>query len=240
MAPAHATQQTWTFKTVAKLLSQRLGWPPEKAAMLIDGVSRIIAKGLADKREVMIEDFAKLKLIGLPQGQEAAKPLVIPSAEVGDSLGQQLGIGQKAVSEAIRTYFNIIKEKLIANDKLKIERFLALKITEEKARIIDDPISGQKLISPAKKVISYMAHPKFKQGIGNREFAFIPALSIKEGVESIKTSTILLAIPEEDFFIGLASSTMIVLPSNSFPLRVSIAFCASSSTQFEHFEPSVQ
>ena len=167
----------------------------------MDSVTKIIAQALADDREVMIEDFAKLKLMDqATEEEDSVNTLVCPSKEISDKLTKPLGIETSAIDEGVKTYFTIIKEKLIANDKLKIERFLALKITEEKAKIIDDSISGQKLISPAKKVISYMAHPKFKQIVGGKDFAFIPALSLKEGVESIKTSAILLAIPEEDFF----------------------------------------
>ncbi|MCD4657880.1 MAG: ATP-binding protein [Planctomycetes bacterium] len=193
------TQQTWTLKSIASLLSQRVGLPEDKSAKLIDTITLFISQAINANREVVIDDFAKLKLNPTSQ-TENIKPLLIPTNEVISPIARALSINVNITKKAITSYFAIVKEKIINNDRLKIDRFLALKITEEKARIIDDPISGQKTISPSKKVISYMSHPKFKQATGGKEFQFIPSVSLKEGVEAIKTSVILLAIPDEDFF----------------------------------------
>ena len=193
------TQQTWTLKSIATLLSQRVGLPEEKSIKIIDTITSFISQAIKANREVVIDDFAKLKLNPSSQS-EHVRPLLIPTNEVVAPIARAMGINVNLAKSAIATYFAIVKEKIINNDRLKIDRFLALKITEEKARIIDDPVSGQKTISPAKKVISYMSHPKFKQATGGREFQFIPSISLKEGVEAIKTSVILLAIPDEDFF----------------------------------------
>lgn len=190
--------QTWSLQGIAQLLGNKLGWPQDTAAALIDGVSQTIATALAEGREVVVEDFAKLRALKAPKSAKSS--YMVPSGECVDPIAGKLGTDTATVEKAIREYFGILRERLTTNDKLKIDRFLALKVTEEKARIVDDPISGQKLISPAKKVISFMAHPKFRSAIGNLDISFIPSVSLKEGVESIKSSRILLAIPERDFF----------------------------------------
>ena len=125
---AVATQQTWSLKLIATLLTQRLSWSEGKAASLIDCVSQSIAKGLADKREVIIQDFAKFKTADNAELPE----LTVPSEEINAPISEFIGIDKNDVELGIKTYFNIIKEKLIINDRLKIERFIALKISEEK------------------------------------------------------------------------------------------------------------
>lgn len=192
-------QRSWTLANVADLLGERIGWPAEKCGAVVDGITTAIARALSEQREVLIEDFAKVRLSGEEPAADS-QPFIVPSPEMLGPLSQRFGIAQEELDSATRAYFTILKERLVANDKLKIDRFLALKVSEENAKIIDDPISGQKLIAPAKKVISFMAHPRFKQSIGGRDIAFIPALSLKQGVEAIKTSTILLAVPQKDFF----------------------------------------
>ncbi|MGE3852868.1 MAG: ATP-binding protein [Planctomycetota bacterium] len=194
---AQTGQRSWNLDSVAELLGERAGWPVDKCKAVIDGVTLAVGKALSESREVMIEDFAKIRVSGQnPAGQ----PYIVPSPEFLGPLAQRFGINNDELDAAVRHYFGILRERLTHNDKLKIDRFLALKVSEENARIVDDPISGQRIVAPAKKVISFMAHPKFKQSVGGAEIAFVPALSLKEGVEQIKTASVVLAVPTRDFF----------------------------------------
>ncbi|MCU0723830.1 MAG: ATP-binding protein [Planctomycetes bacterium] len=94
----------------------------------------------------------------------------------------------------------MLTEAVLRGDRVEIERLVSLSAAEEKASVAQGE-AGNRIITPARKVLSFALHADLKAQLGDaRKLAFLPDPSLRDRIARLKASTILLVVPAEDFF----------------------------------------
>lgn len=125
------------------------------------------------------------------------------------SIGGNDPISESAFAEKIgpqappfwNTTFQFIQQKLLEGCQIEIADFASFRIEERKAKIVQDKKTGQKSIAPSRKICLFTPSPSFLKAVGGKPISFIPTSSLQESVSKMKSSGILLAVPERDPFV---------------------------------------
>jgi anti-sigma regulatory factor (Ser/Thr protein kinase)/nucleoid DNA-binding protein len=179
-----------------KTLAADLGGDADAAEQRLLALIQAMKDVLAGGKNVLCDGFAKIKLTG----SDTAPDISASSDEFTEILGKGAGMKAADAGAFTETVLGKIKTRLLAGDKIFLKDFVSLRVVEEKPKIVEDPITKQRMIQPAKNVISFGTHASIKTLVPGGGLAFIPSVSLKEEMQKIKTSAILLAVPESDFF----------------------------------------
>jgi len=96
---------------------------------------------------------------------------------------KETGIDEKKAAEVAEHLISSMKKALVSGRRVLFPDFASFYVTEQKARIVRDPKTGIRYISPAKKVLTISAEGNFR-----------------DEVEQSKLASILLVVPKNDPF----------------------------------------
>lgn len=169
------------------------------------GKDEAVAQGiLGSLGEVAKETVACGKAIELgEQGTIAIKDEdapVLGVSELASALAAKTGIGEEEAKGALANLTEVFHDQLPPGARVILDGIGEFEARREKAKIGKDPKRGHKIISTSKKVFAFQPAEALREAAGGKRLAFSLGEKLRKALEGSKVSTILLAVPEDDFF----------------------------------------
>ncbi|MHC5036673.1 MAG: ATP-binding protein [Planctomycetota bacterium] len=181
-------------KEIAEELSGRVSMEVDRASRGVDAAVALMTGKLREGFNLRLESFAEIKLSG--DGESWSLPSKDATSAIADSLEGSSEEAEGFLSALLK----VLGDSLLNGDRVEIDRFISLRIAEQKASVQQDT-GGGRVITPARKVISFSIDPTLKSEMGeDQKLRFTPDPALRERIARLKTSTILLVVPEEDYF----------------------------------------
>ncbi|MBN2282936.1 MAG: integration host factor subunit alpha [Deltaproteobacteria bacterium] len=79
----------------------------------------------------------------------------------------QLGISRKDSAELVESIFEVIKENLVKGESIKISGFGNLQVRDKKARKGRNPQTGEELVIPARRVLTFKPSQILKNALND-------------------------------------------------------------------------
>ncbi len=186
-------------KEIVEALSERVSMDPEQTKRGMDAAVEMFRGKLKQGIGIRLDSFAEIQIYEADGGMNG-NSLLIPSKEAAGALAGPLDISPEQADGFLRELVALVGEFILRGHRVEIDRFVSLNITEEKARVAKNE-GGSRVITPARKVLSFSLDPELKSDVGeSKKFAFMPDPAFRERISGLRASTILLVLPEEDFF----------------------------------------
>ena len=169
---------------LSKSLSSSMSVSEERSSSFVNSLAGSIKAGLEGSREIPIPMFGTLTRAGTP-----------PMGKwnlVGD-VAQRLGEpNEQKVRSMIDAVFEAVKKELLLGKRIVLDELGVFEIGIEKPEIERQP-KGHRLIKPAGAGVKFTAS-------SGPALSFAAADDLKKRLESYKGSSIMLVVPERDFF----------------------------------------
>ncbi len=184
-------------KDLGDALTSQFGCDNATAESLIEKAFAQVVEHLKGGSTVALPSFATFSP-GNGNGNGAGE---INAEALGAAVASEVGVDAQQAFQMLSGALDTIKAKLLEGHEVSIRDFATFKVSEKKAKIIKDSRTGQKMISPAKKVLGFTADPALESSLGGAVVSFIPDVTLQEEIANLKVSAILLVVPERDFFV---------------------------------------
>ncbi len=169
---------------LSKSLSSSMSVSEERSSSFVNSLAGSIKGGLGSGKEISIPGFGTLALAGA-----AASGKMNLVGDTAQRLGEP---NEQKVRSMIDAVFEALKKELLSGKRVVFDDIGVFEIGIEKPEIERQP-KGHRLIKPAGAGMKFISSPDIK-------VAFAPADDLKKRLESYKGSSIMLIVPERDFF----------------------------------------
>src|SRR5579862_3353078 len=169
---------------LSKSLSSSLSVSEERSSSFVNSLAGSIKAGLDESREIPIPMFGSLNRTGAPS---LGKWNLV--GDVAKRLGEP---NEQKVRSMIDGLFEAVKKELLSGKRIVLDELGVFEIGIEKPEIERQP-KGHRLIKPAGAGVKFTA-------TGGPALSFAAAEDLKKRLESYKGSSIMLIVPERDFF----------------------------------------
>ncbi len=181
---------------LTKSLSSSLSMSEERSARFVDALVESLKGSLAASKEVSLPGFGSLSLASAD-----GKP--VPSLYKANILGDvcaKLGeANEQRVRSTMDAVMEAVKKELLAGKRVVLGDLGVFEIKSERPEIERQP-KGHRLIRPATAGVHFSSASTVKTGAGEAKAVFSPSDDLKKRLESFKESSIMLVVPERDFF----------------------------------------
>lgn len=189
------TAKTCNVKDIAEEIATSTNLDPAIAERGLFAALDLFGEKLRGGVSLQLSDFGHLA----PASGNGGGAFAIPGSEAADLVADRASCSAGEAEALLAEFVNVLRSRLLGGEKILLDDFVTLRIADEKAKIVTDATSGQKIISPARKVISFATAQGLSDSLGG-SVAFSPEEGLKNRIASLKSSAILLAVPEADFF----------------------------------------
>jgi integration host factor subunit alpha len=86
-------------------------------------------------------------------------------ADIVERIYEKVGFSKKEATDIVESIFEIIKEHLEKNEKVKISGFGNFAINEKRPRKGRNPQTGEEIMISGRRVLSFKASPVLKKAI---------------------------------------------------------------------------
>jgi integration host factor subunit alpha len=86
-------------------------------------------------------------------------------ADIVERIYEKVGFSKKEATDIVESIFEIIKEHLEKNEKVKISGFGNFAINEKRPRKGRNPQTGEEIVISGRRVLSFKASPVLKKAI---------------------------------------------------------------------------
>ena len=163
-------------------LSKSMGAGGEHAAQVAEALGAAIRSALSARKDAALPGLGSLSV---PGSNGAGKADVV--AEAASTVGNA-GVVQSAIEA--------VKKELLAGKRVKLEGLGVFEIGKDKPEIERQP-KGHRLIKPAGAAVRFIPAAPIP---GAPRVAFSPSDDLRAKLASFKGSSIMLVVPERDFF----------------------------------------
>lgn len=178
-------------KDLADELAQS-GCPADQAPAVVDALFAGLVEQLQQGATIELPNLATLAAGEGPRvGLEA----------LGQAVADKTGVDGAKAQEYTASVIEDVRSNLLMGNEVQLREVASFKIDEKKAKITKDKNTGQKMISPAKKVLGFYPDDALQGQLGGKVISFIPDNDIQEQIAKLKVASILLVVPERDFFV---------------------------------------
>ncbi len=181
---------------LTKSLSSSLSMSEERSGRFVDALVESVKTSLAASKEINLPGFGGLSLAssdGKPvPSMYKANLLGDVCAKLGESNEQRVRSTMDAVMEAV-------KKELLAGKRVVLDDLGVFEIKSERPEIERQP-KGHRLIRAAVAGVHFTSASPVKTAAGEARVVFSPSDDLKKRLESFKESSIMLIVPERDFF----------------------------------------
>ncbi|RPH50533.1 MAG: hypothetical protein EHM91_01945 [Planctomycetota bacterium] len=169
---------------LSKSLSSSMSVSEERSSSFVNSLAGSIKAGLEGSREISVPGFGILTQSGTPS---------LGKWNLVGDVGQRLGeVNEQKVRSMIDAVFEAAKKELLAGKRVILDDLGVFEMGIERPEIERQP-KGHRLIKPAGAGIKFTSSAGSKVG-------FSAADDLKKRLESYKGSSIMLIVPERDFF----------------------------------------
>lgn len=180
-------------KQIAEHISSRIACPEDEARRILEETIQSIREELTGGKKVHLDNLATL-VAGNGKGDVHDDALI-------EKIVQKASVTRERAAAAYQAALESIRDHLLKGVEVQLTDFATLSVGERKAKIIRDPKSGQKMIAPSRKILQFAAAAPLIREVNNQSISFIPSQDMQDRLAKMKTATILLLVPEYDFFV---------------------------------------
>ncbi len=157
----------------------------EKAGKFLAGMATAVQDSLGASKAVQFGDLGTLSTGG-------GESVMLDS--LSGAIAAGAGMPEDEARDMVRSFLSTLKGQLLRAGELQLEGVGTFSVAKDKAKIIKDPKRGHKLISAPKKAFKFT-------GAANLAGASLTVTDdLRNQIEASRASTILLVVPERDFF----------------------------------------
>ncbi len=92
--------------------------------------------------------------------------MTVTKADLANTLYEQLGLNKREAKEFIELFFEQIRDALEKGESVKLSGFGGFSVRNKRSRPGRNPKTGQAVAVSARRVVTYRASQKVKEGIG--------------------------------------------------------------------------
>lgn len=173
------------FHELTKSLGSKISVSEERGARFVDALAASIHGSLAAGKDVAISGFGTFSPIGFTPSQRANL--------LGDICARLGETGEQRARSILDTVLDAVKKELMAGKRIVLDDLGVFEVKHERPKIERQP-KGHRLIKAAASGVV------FSSFAGAPKATFTPSDDLKRQVESFKGSSIMLIVPERDFF----------------------------------------
>ena len=188
-------ERTCGVREIAEEIATSTNLDPAVAARGLYAALDLFGEQLKAGRALALQDFGNVA----PAKSNGAAAFEVPGAEAAAQVASRASCSKSDAEALLAEFLNVLKSRLLGGERILLDDFISMRIADEKAKIVTDKTTGQKIISPARKVISFATAQALAKSLGGN-LAFKPETGLKNRIAALKSSAILLAVPEADFF----------------------------------------
>ncbi len=181
-------------KQIADAIRSRTASSEEDAKKIIELTLESIRDELGSGKKVHLGNLATLSANGSASSEVHDDALI-------EAIASRGSLDRGKVKAAFQVAMEHIRESLLTGAEVQLPSFASISVSERKAKIIRDPKSGQKMIAPSRKVLQFNADAALLSALQNQAVTFVPSQDMQDRLARMKTATILLVVPDYDFFV---------------------------------------
>ncbi len=160
---------------------------------VLDGIDTAVSSG----KDVSVTGLGEFSLATLTGNPLPALTKVNIVREVSSKLGET---NENRVKTVLENIVEGVKSELLDGRKVLLNGLGAMELSFESPRIERQP-KGHRLIRPAISTLGFTSPKVIQTPAGEGRIVFEPTDDFREKVESTRQSTIMLIVPERDFFV---------------------------------------
>lgn len=182
-----------TAADIAKGLAEALGKDEAAAQGILGSLAEVIRETVAGGKGVELGEQGTLAI----KDEESS---TVSAAELAAALAAKAGLSEEEARKALASVSETFHNHLPTGSRVLVDGIGVFEARREKAKIGKDPKRGCKIISPPMKVFAFQPDNALRSAAGDRKLGFTLGDRLRKALEVSKVSTILLAVPEDDFF----------------------------------------
>ncbi len=181
-------------------LTRNLGikqMPEERMDLFLKAVLEGIDDAVSSGKDVTFTGFGDFSLATLTGNPLPALTKINIVREVSSKLGET---NENRVKTVLENIVEGVKRELIEGRKVLLDGLGAMELTFDAPRIERQP-KGHRLIRPAISSLGFTSPKVIQTPAGEGKIIFEPSDDFRKKVESTRQSTIMLVVPDQDFFV---------------------------------------
>jgi len=183
-------------RDLSRQVSTSLNQSEENGARIIDAFIGALKGAVAAGRVV---EFPGFGTFSLTQKDDAPWPTSVRANFVSE-FGARISESSPSKVEAmIGSFLEVLKNEIMAGKRVVLDDVGILEVRYEKPKIEHHP-TGHRLIRPAMTLLVFTPTKLILTFEGEAKLLFAPADDIRRRVEQVRSSAILLLLPEMDYF----------------------------------------
>ena len=176
---------------LSKSLSSTMSVSEERSGRLADALGVCIKAALSASKGVSIPKFGSFSLAG-----KGGKPVPVGAkANLMGDLSKKVGESDSRVEGMVNALFDAVKKELLAGKRIVLDDLGVFEVKIQPPKI-ERQTTGHRLISPAGSAVGFESLHKIK----GAAVLFSAAPELTGSMEAMKESSIMLVVPERDFF----------------------------------------
>ncbi len=183
-------------RDLAKSVASGLSVGEERSSHFVDALLGAIRNALQSGKEVPLAGLGSLTLTGTDGKGLSAGGRANLVGDVCSKLGE---VNETRVKGLLDAVVDGVKKELVGGKRVALEDLGVFAISAERPQIERQP-KGHRLIKAAASVLSFTSQAVIKTSSGEGKRAFEAGDDLKRRLESSKDSSIMLVVPERDFF----------------------------------------
>jgi len=181
---------------LTKSLSSSLSVSEERSSRFVDALVASVKAALGASKEVALPGFGTLSLAS---ADGKPLPAMYKANLLGDVCGKLGEANEQRVRSMMDAVLEAVKKELLGGKRVVLDELGVFEVSFERPKIERQP-KGHRLIRPGVSALGFTALSPIQTTAGQATIAFQPADDLRKRLESFKESSIMLVVPERDFF----------------------------------------
>jgi serine/threonine-protein kinase RsbW len=181
---------------LTKSLSSSLSMSEERSSRFVDALVESIKTALAASKDVLLPGFGTMSLASA-DGKPI--PSMYKANLLGDICSKLSEANETRVRSTMDAVLEAVKKEMLGGKRVVLDDLGVFEVRSERPEIERQP-KGHRLIKPATAAVQFTSSGAIKTAAGEAKAVFAPSDDLKKRLESFKESSIMLVVPERDFF----------------------------------------
>jgi serine/threonine-protein kinase RsbW len=181
---------------LTKTLGPKHSIADDRSARLAVELANAIKGGVAGGKEVTLAGFGSFG-VATPEGTPA--PAATKANVVGDICSKLGESNESRIKGVLDEVVEEMKKELLSGNRILLDDVGVLEVKSQRPQVERQP-RGHRLIKPAMSTIVFTSNATVNTQAGAAKLAFAAAEDLRKRVEQFKESSIMLVVPERDFF----------------------------------------
>lgn len=185
-----------TLDELTKSLTSTNTMSEERSRRLVDSMLQSIKTAVTGGKDVSLAGFGGFS-VATKDGKTL--PALYKANILGDVCSKLGEANETRVKTMMDALVEAIKKELLVGKRVVLGDLGVFSVAFERPQIEKQP-KGHRLIKPAMSVMTFTPTQTINTPAGEGRLVFTPTDDLKKKVEAYKESTIMLVVPERDFF----------------------------------------